>query len=97
NFIFAEYGFRYGKPIGQNESLQGFKGGDFLSGFFKKYYLSLANFQTLAREQIPFCRGGRGKVFLFLFSLKKKKGLNVFVILVEHSATPSKTRSQHTL
>src|SRR5699024_3433207 len=62
-----------------------------------KYYLSLANFQTLAREQIPFCWGGRGKVFLFLFSLKKKKGLNVFVRLVGHSANSRKSVADRTL
>src|SRR5699024_8613897 len=35
-----------------------------------------------AREQNPLCCGGRGRVFLFLFSRKKKKGLKEFMVLV---------------
>ena len=33
-------------------------------------------------SKTPLCWGGRGQVFLFLFSRKKKKGLKGFMVLV---------------
>src|SRR5699024_8523099 len=84
-FLLAEYGFRYSRKIGQNESLQGFKGGDFFERVFQKNTTCpLRIFKRWHESKTATCRGGRGTAFLFLFSLKKKKGQRVVQVVAYH-------------
>src|SRR5699024_1740215 len=52
--------------------------------FQKNTTCPLRIFKRWHESKTPTCWGGRGKVFLFLFSLKKKKGLRVFQVVVFH-------------
>ena len=65
--------------------------------FSKKYYLTLRTSKRWHESKFHFAEVAEVRFFLFLFSLKKKKGLNLLVRLVELSATPSKPRRAHTL
>ena len=83
NFIFAEYGFRYGKHNGQNESLQGFKGGDFFEWFFQKNTTCpLRIFKRWHERKSPFAEVAEGGFLVSPFSEKKVKVLRVLIFQV---------------
>src|SRR5699024_4618124 len=76
----AEYGFRYSRKIGQNESLQGFKVEIFLSGFFKKILPAPCEFSNAGtRARPPLAEVAEVGFFCFFFHVKKRKVLIFYI------------------
>src|SRR5699024_3075809 len=79
-FLFAEYGFRYSRKIGQNESLQGFKGGDFFEWFFQKNTTCpLRIFKRWHESKTPLAEVAEVGFFCFFFHVKKRKVLIFYI------------------